>query len=59
MEIFNYAGDIDGSEYTCGSIAGIDRYIVKGVILSVKGLGKVIVCLGRILFVLTQYNPHL
>ena len=46
MEIFNYAGDIDGSEYTCGAIAGIDRYIVKGVILSVKGLGKVIVCLG-------------
>ena len=43
---FNYAGDIDGSEYTCGAIAGIDRYIVKGVILSVKGLGKVIVCLG-------------
>lgn len=36
MEIFNYAGDIDGSEYTCGAIAGIDRYIVKGVILSVK-----------------------
>ena len=46
MKIFNYAGDIDGSEYTCGAIAGIDRYIVKGVILSVKGLGKVIVCLG-------------
>ena len=44
--LFNYAGDIDGSEYTCGAIAGIDRYIVKGVILSVKGLGKVIVCLG-------------
>lgn len=40
MEIFNYAGDIDGSEYTCGAIAGIDRYIVKGVILSVKGLGE-------------------
>ena len=41
-----YAGDIDSSEYTCGAIAGIDRYIVKGVILSVKDLGKVIVCLG-------------
>ena len=27
--------------YTCGAIAGIDRYIVKGVILSVKDLGKV------------------
>ena len=46
MKIFNYAGDIDSSEYTCGAIAGIDRYIVKGVILSVKDLGKVIVCLG-------------
>ena len=57
MEIFNYAGDIDGSEYTCGAIAGIDRYIVKGVILSVKGLGNSL--FGRILFVLTQYNPHL
>ena len=40
MKIFNYAGDIDSSEYTCGAIAGIDRYIVKGVILSVKGLDR-------------------
>lgn len=46
MEIFNYVGDIDGFEYICGVIVGIDRYIVKGVILFVKGLGKVIVCLG-------------
>ena len=36
MKIFNYAGDIDSSEYTCGAIAGIDRYIVKGVILPSK-----------------------
>ena len=30
MKIFNYAGDIDSSEYTCGAIAGIDRYIEGG-----------------------------
>ena len=58
MKIFNYAGDIDSSEYTCGAIAGIDRYIVKGVILPSKIWEKYSL-FGHILFALTQYNPHL
>ena len=45
-------------EYTCGAIAGIDRYIVKGVILSVKDLGKVIVCLGISYLDVYKRQPH-